>query len=100
MSKDLALVLFLDRFHVRGCSPLLRLSLSLHHVDIYAAVFCRLDGLMAGALLALAVRSADFLPSRFIKRAWICLLTAAPVAFLTEAFDARWIAFSLTAVAS
>ena len=85
---------------VIGLSPVLRLYLSLHHVDIYAIVFCRLDGLMAGALLALAVRSPDFLPSRFIKRAWICLLTAAPLAFLTEAFDARWIAFSFTAVAS
>ena len=34
--------------------------LSLHNVYLYTNIFCRLDGLMAGALLALLVRSADF----------------------------------------
>jgi peptidoglycan/LPS O-acetylase OafA/YrhL len=81
-------------------SPVLRLYLSLHQVDLYSNVFCRLDGLMAGALLALGVRSVKFLPSRFVKLAGISFSLAAPLAFVTEAFDARWIVFSLTAVAS
>ena len=81
-------------------SPALRFYLSLHHVDFYTNVFCRLDGLMAGALLALVVRSEAFLPSKFVRPAWISLFLAAPLALLTEAFDARWIVFSLTAVAS
>ncbi len=81
-------------------SPLLRLYLSLHHVDLYTNVFCRLDGLMAGALLALVVRSENFLPVRFLKGAWICLLVAGPLAFVGEALGARWIVFSLTAMAS
>src|SRR3989441_5759727 len=81
-------------------SPALRFYLSLHHVDFYTNVFCRLDGLMAGALLALGVRSDAFRPSKFISLAWISFLLAAPLALLTEAFDARWIVFSLTAVAS
>jgi len=81
-------------------SPALRLYLSWHDVDLYTNVFSRLDGLMAGALLALVVRSGRFLPSHFIKPAWIALFVAAPLAFVTEALDARWIVFSLTAVAS
>jgi len=81
-------------------SPALRYYLSLHHVDLYTNVFCRLDGLMAGALLALLVRSDDFVPSKVLKRAWILLFLAAPLAFLTEAFHARWIVFSFTALAS
>src|SRR5271155_4028442 len=81
-------------------SPALRYYLSLHHVDLYTNIFCRLDGLMAGALLALLVRSDDFVPSKLLKRAWILLLLAAPLAFLTEVFHARWIVFSFTALAS
>jgi peptidoglycan/LPS O-acetylase OafA/YrhL len=81
-------------------SPALRYYLSLHHVDLYTNIFCRLDALMAGALLALLVRSDDFAPSKLLKRAWILLLVAAPLAFLTEAFHARWIVFSFTALAS
>jgi peptidoglycan/LPS O-acetylase OafA/YrhL len=81
-------------------SPALRYYLSLHQVDLYTNIFCRLDGLMAGALLALLIRSENFVPSRVLKRAWILLIIAAPLAFLTEAFDARWIVFSFTALAS
>ena len=81
-------------------SPALRYYLSLHHVDLYTNVFCRLDGLMAGALLALLIRSENFVPSKILKRAWILLLIAAPLAFLTEALHARWIVFSFTALAS
>ena len=81
-------------------SPALRFYLSLHHVDIYTNVFCRLDALMAGALLALVLRSENFLPSNFIKRAWTALFIAAPLALITATLNARWIAFSLTAMAA
>jgi peptidoglycan/LPS O-acetylase OafA/YrhL len=81
-------------------SPVLRLSLSFGHVDLYTNVFCRLDGLMAGALLALLVRSDSFVPARFVRRAWSVFLVAVPLAFVTEALHARWIVFSLTALAS
>lgn len=81
-------------------SPVLRYYLSLHHVDLYTNIFCRLDGLMAGALLALLIRSENFVPSKLLRRAWILLLIAAPLAFLTEASHARWIVFSFTALAS
>jgi peptidoglycan/LPS O-acetylase OafA/YrhL len=81
-------------------SPALRLYLSRHHVDLYTNVFCRLDGLMAGAFLAIVVRADNFLPSKYIKRAWISLLIATLLAFLAEAFDTRWLVFSLSAAAS
>jgi peptidoglycan/LPS O-acetylase OafA/YrhL len=81
-------------------SPALRFYLSAHHVDLYTNVFCRLDGLMAGALLALVVRADNFLPSKFIAHAWISLLIAAPLAFFIEALHARWVVYSLSAVAS
>jgi len=81
-------------------SPALRLYLSFHGVNLYTNVFCRLDGLMAGALLALVVRSDRFLPSMFVRRAWMVLAVAVPLAFATEAVNARWIVFSLSAAAS
>ena len=81
-------------------SPLLRFYLSLHQVNIYSNTFCRLDGLMAGALLALLVRSRSFLPSKFVTWAWITLLVSAPLALLMDTFHARWIVFSLVALAA
>jgi peptidoglycan/LPS O-acetylase OafA/YrhL len=81
-------------------SPALRFYLSFHNVNLYTNVFCRLDGLMAGALLTLAVRSDRVLPAEFVKRAWIVLLIAIPSAFVLEAFNGRWIVYSLSAVAS
>jgi peptidoglycan/LPS O-acetylase OafA/YrhL len=81
-------------------SPVLRLFLSFGQVALYTNVFCRLDGLMAGALLALLVRADSFIPARFVRRAWIVFLVAVPLAFVTEALHARWIVFSLTALAS
>jgi peptidoglycan/LPS O-acetylase OafA/YrhL len=81
-------------------SPALRYWLSLHDVDLYANTFCRLDGLMAGALLAVIVRSDTFRPSRYVRPAIVSFLGAASLAFATEALHARWIVFSLTAVAS
>ena len=81
-------------------SPALRFYLSVHHVYLYTNVFCRLDGLMAGALLALVIRSESFVPSRFIRLAWFSFFMAAPLAFVSEFLNAGWIVFSLTAVAS
>jgi peptidoglycan/LPS O-acetylase OafA/YrhL len=82
-------------------SPALRFYLSLHQVNIYSNTFCRLDGLMAGALLALVIRSVSFSPSKFLTPAWIMLLISAPLALMIEtAFHARWIVFSFTALAS
>jgi len=81
-------------------SPALRFYLSLHQVHLYTNVFSRLDGLMAGSFLALVVRSEKFLPSRFVKLAWISLFIAAPLAFVTAALNASWVVFSFTALAS
>jgi peptidoglycan/LPS O-acetylase OafA/YrhL len=55
---------------------------------------------MAGALLAFEVRSEAFLPDRHVGRAWIALGFAVPLAFAGETVNARWIVFSLTAVAA
>jgi len=81
-------------------SPALRYYLSLHHVDIYSNTFCRLDGLMAGALLALVVRLSSFVPVKFLTGAWITLFVSAPLALLIDTQHARWIVFSLVALAS
>jgi peptidoglycan/LPS O-acetylase OafA/YrhL len=81
-------------------SPVLRYYLSLHGVHIYSNTFCRLDGLMGGALLALVIRSESFLPSKYLTGAWLILLVSAPLALVIDRFDARWIVFSFTALAS
>jgi peptidoglycan/LPS O-acetylase OafA/YrhL len=81
-------------------SPALRLGLTFEHVVIYSNLFCRLDGLMLGALLALAVRSPEFVAAKYLRLAWACLVTMLPLAFVTEALGARWLTFSLSAVAS
>ena len=81
-------------------APVLRFYLSLHHVFLYTNLFCRLDGLMAGAFLALAVRSDSFLPSKFIKAIWISLFITAPLALAAASANASWIVFTLSAAAS
>lgn len=81
-------------------SPVLRFYLSLHQVNIYSNPFCRLDGLMAGALLALLIRSSGFSSSRFVIQAWAVLLVSAPLAVVIDNLNARWIVFSLVALAS
>jgi peptidoglycan/LPS O-acetylase OafA/YrhL len=81
-------------------SPALRYYLSLHHVNLYTNVFCRLDGLMAGAILAIMLRSRNFVPLKLLPWAWILFLTAGLVAFVAESLDARWIVFTFTALAS
>jgi len=81
-------------------SPLLRLYFVSHGWLIYTNPFCRLDGLMAGGLLAILIRKSDFLPGRYISRASLALLIAGPLAVVSEYFDARWLTFSLAVVAS
>jgi peptidoglycan/LPS O-acetylase OafA/YrhL len=81
-------------------SPVLRLYLSKHGIIIYSNPVCRLDGLMAGSLLALITRSKSFVPSRFLTLAWITLLVMPPLAVFIDRFNARWIVFSLVALAS
>ena len=81
-------------------SPVLRFYLTQHQVDIYSNFFCRLDGLMAGALLASFLHSRLLQPARFTKLAWICLGLAAPLALVTDAFNDRWLVHSLAVVAA
>jgi peptidoglycan/LPS O-acetylase OafA/YrhL len=81
-------------------SPALRFLLRHDHVLIYSNVFCRLDGLMLGALLALAVRSESFDASKYLTSARVCFALALPLAFVSEIAGTRWLTFSLSAVAS
>lgn len=81
-------------------SPPLRWFLSFHGVNLYSNLFCRLDGLMAGAVLALLVRSESFAPSRYLATAWILLFIAAPVAFVLASSHAEWVLYSASAAAS
>jgi peptidoglycan/LPS O-acetylase OafA/YrhL len=81
-------------------SPILRLFLSHAGVQIYSNPICRLDGLMAGAFLALLVRSDRFAPSRFVGLAWGMLALSLTAALLLDKAQARWAVFSFVAVAS
>jgi peptidoglycan/LPS O-acetylase OafA/YrhL len=81
-------------------SPLARFCLSFFDVNLYTNVFCRLDGLMAGAVLAIAVRTQERQPSRRVSYAWTTLMVCLPLAFVTESMNARWIVFSLSALSS
>jgi len=87
-------------FTVICFSPLLRFYLSAHQVNIYSNVFCRLDGLMAGALLAVGIRSKSFIASKFVTPAWITFLIALPLGVALEVWQARWIVFSFVVLAS
>jgi peptidoglycan/LPS O-acetylase OafA/YrhL len=81
-------------------SPALRFYLSMRGVEIYSNPFCRWDGLMAGALLALLLRSPRFVASEFVNRSWAALFVAVPLILISESFHTKWITFSLTAFAS
>jgi peptidoglycan/LPS O-acetylase OafA/YrhL len=80
-------------------SPLLRFYLLQRHVYVYPNTFCRLDGLMAGALLALVWRSRTFNPLAYARLAWIVFLIAAPMALLTAA-RAESLVYLFTSLAS
>jgi peptidoglycan/LPS O-acetylase OafA/YrhL len=80
-------------------SPILRLFFNWHHWQIYSNPFCRLDGMMAGALLALLVRAPGFAPARFLKAAWMVLLVSAPLAITVDIYGAWWLTFSMDVIA-
>ncbi|MGA2811238.1 MAG: acyltransferase [Candidatus Acidiferrum sp.] len=71
-----------------------------HHVLIYSNVFCRQVGLMAGALLALLLASRASEPARYVKLAWLSLVVTLTLAILSEAYGARWLAFTAVALAA
>jgi peptidoglycan/LPS O-acetylase OafA/YrhL len=81
-------------------SPPLRLFFLTQHWIIYSNPFCRLDGMMAGALLAMLVRQSGFAPGRLVRLAWIVLLFAVPLAIMTAAYGVLWLAFSMAVLAS
>ena len=81
-------------------SPGLRLDFLARHWIIYSNPFCRLDGLMAGALVAILVRKSRFAPGRLLKVAWVVFLVAVPLAITTAAYEVMWLAFSMAAAAS
>jgi peptidoglycan/LPS O-acetylase OafA/YrhL len=80
-------------------SPILRFYLLRQHFDVYPNTFCRLDGLMAGALLAILFRSRNFSPTRYVLVAWAGLLIGLPAALFT-AHRVPWAVYSFTALAS
>jgi len=81
-------------------SPVLRLLLASQGVNLYSNTFSRLDGLMLGAVLAIIVRSPNFVPARFVGTAWLALGITAPLALLTATLDVKWIVYSISAAAS
>jgi peptidoglycan/LPS O-acetylase OafA/YrhL len=81
-------------------SPPLRMFFLTRHWLIYSNPFCRLDGMMAGALLAILIRKSGFASLRFVKPAWIVLLFAVPLAIATAAYGLMWLAFSMAVLAS
>jgi peptidoglycan/LPS O-acetylase OafA/YrhL len=81
-------------------SPLLRLYLSSQQVGLYTNVFCRLDGLMWGALVAVLIREPAFEPRRYRMLAWAAFIIALPLALATDGRDLQWIVYSLSVLAS
>jgi len=80
-------------------SPLLRFYLLRRHFFVYSNTFCRLDGLMAGSLLAMLWGSAAFKPQAYVKWAWVVLAIASPLAVIT-AGRAEALVYSFTSLAS
>jgi peptidoglycan/LPS O-acetylase OafA/YrhL len=81
-------------------SPLLRLYLSVRHVDLYTNVFCRLDGLMAGAFFAALVREPSFEPGRHVNAAWGAVVVALPLGLAIDGRGVQWIVYSFSVLAS
>jgi peptidoglycan/LPS O-acetylase OafA/YrhL len=80
-------------------SPILRFFLVHRGFDVYPNTFCRLDGLMAGALMAVVFRSNTFSREKYVRLAWIALLITSPLAMIT-AGRVPWAVYSFTALAS
>ncbi len=82
------------------CSAPLTYYLSTHQFQIYSNVFCRQVGLMAGALLALLIRSDNFVPSKYLRTAWIVFAVTLCAALASAHFGASWLAFTAVGLAS
>ena len=80
-------------------SPVLRFYLLHRHFYIYPNTFCRLDGLMAGSLLAMLWGSGAFKPQIYVKWAWLVLAIASPLAVMT-ASRSEALVYSFTSLAS
>jgi hypothetical protein len=81
-------------------SPLLRLFLVGHHVNILFKLFLppgRPDG---GSASCRGLTMKTFEPPRYVKLAWASFLIAAYLAVLADSNQVRWIAFSMTSLAS
>lgn len=81
-------------------SPALRLYLVTHQRIIYSNPICRLDGMMAGALIAMMARQENFQPNRLIKAMWAAMIIAVPLVLVSETHSMQWLTFSLTITAS
>ena len=92
--------LLLVAWAVLLASPGLRLYFLTRHWIIYSNPFCRLDGMMAGALLAVLVRKTEFAPGRLLKLAWVLCLAGVPLAIAAAAYGLMWLAFSMAVMAS
>jgi len=79
--------------------PVLRFILLQHGFNVYPNTFCRLDGLMWGALLALLFRSKTITREAYAPLAWATLLIASPLALIT-ADRVVWLVYSFTTLAS
>lgn len=80
-------------------SPVLRLLFVSRHWLIYSNPFCRIDGLMAGALLAILVREFAFTPTRWLSFALAAVFVPGPLAIFAFVHNAEWLTFSLDALA-
>ena len=80
-------------------SPVLRLLFVSRHWLIYSNPFCRIDGLMAGALLAILVREFAFTPTRWLSFAFAAVFVPGPLAIFAFVHNAEWLTFSLDSLA-
>lgn len=81
-------------------SPVLRFVLSQYRVILYSNLFCRLDGLMAGAMLAVLLRSENFEPANYLKAGWILLFVTSVGALVLAHFNVQSLVYSASAAAS
>ena len=81
-------------------APAITYYLSSHHIQAYSNVFCRMVGLMAGALLAVMIRSENYQPSLFVNRVWVLFFVTLAAAFASEDLGARWFAYTMVALAA
>ena len=85
---------------VIGISPVMRYFAAEHGVLIYSNPFCRLDGLMCGAVLAVMVRSSRFASSRYVFQAWTTLAFSLGLAVFLDYHRELWLVFSFVALSA